>query len=34
MTMWAGESVGGVHGIQPAAEIVRELAAEAERLVK
>ena len=34
MTMWAGESVGGVLGIQPAAEIVRELAAEAERLVK
>lgn len=30
--LWAGESVGAVKRIQPAAEIVEELAAEAERL--
>jgi nitronate monooxygenase len=33
MTLAAGESVGGVKGVQPAAEIVRELAGEAERLL-
>ena len=32
MPHWAGESVGGVTRVQPAAEIVRELAEEAERL--
>jgi len=31
MSLWAGESVGGVTRVQPAAEIVRELADEAER---
>ncbi len=31
---WAGESVGGVKRVQPAAEIVRELAEEAERLLR
>lgn len=30
MPLWAGESVGGVRRVQPAAEIVRELAFEAE----
>ena len=34
MSLWAGESVGGVTGVQPAAEIVGELAAEAERLLR
>jgi len=34
MPHWAGESVGGVRRIQPAAEIVRELAGEAERLLR
>jgi hypothetical protein len=34
MPHWAGESVGGVTRIQPAAEIVRELADEAERLLR
>jgi len=34
MPHWAGESVGGVTGIQPAAEIVRELTDEAERLLR
>jgi NAD(P)H-dependent flavin oxidoreductase YrpB (nitropropane dioxygenase family) len=33
MPHWAGESVGGVTHVQPAAEIVRELAGEAERLL-
>jgi nitronate monooxygenase len=33
MPHWAGESVGGVKQLQPAAEIVRELADEAERLL-
>jgi NAD(P)H-dependent flavin oxidoreductase YrpB (nitropropane dioxygenase family) len=33
MPMWAGESVGGVTGKVPAATIVQELAAEAERLL-
>lgn len=33
MPHWAGESVGGVKRAQPAAEIVRELAAEADRLL-
>jgi NAD(P)H-dependent flavin oxidoreductase YrpB (nitropropane dioxygenase family) len=31
MPMWAGESVGGVKRVQPAGEIVRELAEETER---
>jgi NAD(P)H-dependent flavin oxidoreductase YrpB (nitropropane dioxygenase family) len=31
--LWAGESVGGVTGVQPAAEIVRELAEGAEALL-
>jgi nitronate monooxygenase len=31
MSLWAGESVGGVKRVQPAAEIVRELVEEAER---
>ena len=34
MPLWAGESVGGVRRVQPAAEIVRELAVEAERLLR
>jgi len=34
MSLWAGESVGSVTRIQPAAEIVRELADEAERLLR
>ena len=34
MSLWAGESVGGVTRVQPAAEIVRELAGEAERLLR
>jgi hypothetical protein len=34
MSLWAGESVVGVKAIQPAAEIVRELAGEAERLLQ
>jgi len=34
MPHWAGESVGGVTRVQPAAEIVRELADEAERLLR
>jgi NAD(P)H-dependent flavin oxidoreductase YrpB (nitropropane dioxygenase family) len=34
MPHWAGESVGGVKRVQPAAEIVRELAGEAERLLR
>lgn len=34
MPHWAGESVGGVTRVQPAAEIVRELAEEAERLLR
>ena len=33
MSLWAGQSVGGVGRVQPAAEIVRELAREAERLL-
>jgi NAD(P)H-dependent flavin oxidoreductase YrpB (nitropropane dioxygenase family) len=31
MSLWAGESVGAVHRVQPAAEILRELVSEAER---
>lgn len=34
MSLWAGESVGGVKKIQPAAEIVHELASEAEELLR
>lgn len=34
MPHWAGESVGGVTRVQPAAAIVRELAGEAERLLR
>jgi nitronate monooxygenase len=34
MSLWAGESVGGVKRVQPAAEIVRELAEQAERLLR
>jgi NAD(P)H-dependent flavin oxidoreductase YrpB (nitropropane dioxygenase family) len=34
MPHWAGESVGSVTRIQPAAEIIRELAGEAERLLR
>ena len=33
MSLWAGESVGSVRRSQPAAEIVRELVDEAERLL-
>ena len=32
MSLWAGESVGGVKRGQPAAEIIQELAGEAARL--
>ena len=34
MSLWAGESVGAVRRVQPAAEIVREVAGEAERLLR
>lgn len=34
MPHWAGESVGGVKRLQPAAEIIRELVNEAEELLK
>ena len=34
MPLWAGESVGGVKKLQPAGEIVRELADEAEALLR
>jgi NAD(P)H-dependent flavin oxidoreductase YrpB (nitropropane dioxygenase family) len=34
MSLWAGESVGEVRRVQPAAEIVRELAEEAEALLR
>jgi nitronate monooxygenase len=34
MPLWAGESVSGVKRVQPAAEIVRELSEEAERLLR
>lgn len=34
MSLWAGESVGGVTRAQPAAEIVRTVAEEAERLLR
>ena len=34
MSLFAGESVAGVKTVQPAAEIVRELAGEAERLLR
>ena len=34
MSLWAGESVGGVKKIESAADIVRELADEAERLLQ
>ncbi len=34
MPLWAGESVGAVKRVQPAAEIVRELAGEAEHLLR
>ncbi len=34
MSLWAGESVGGVQRIESAADIVSELAGEAERLLR
>ncbi len=34
MSQWAGESVGGVKRVQPAAEIVEELAGQAEELLR
>ena len=34
MSLWAGESVSAVKRVQPAREIVRELAQEAERLLR
>jgi len=34
MPHWSGESVRGVTRVQPATEIVRELAEEAERLLR
>jgi nitronate monooxygenase len=34
MSQWAGESVGGVKRVQPAAQIVHELAGEAEQLLR
>jgi NAD(P)H-dependent flavin oxidoreductase YrpB (nitropropane dioxygenase family) len=34
MSLWAGESVGSVRRMQPAAEIMRELVDEAERLLR
>jgi NAD(P)H-dependent flavin oxidoreductase YrpB (nitropropane dioxygenase family) len=34
MSLWAGESVSGVSRVQPAGEIIREMAEEAERLLR
>jgi hypothetical protein len=34
MSLWAGESVGAVKRVQPAAEILNELAEEAERFMQ
>jgi NAD(P)H-dependent flavin oxidoreductase YrpB (nitropropane dioxygenase family) len=34
MSLWAGESVGGVRQVQPAAEIVAEMTAQAEHLLR
>jgi NAD(P)H-dependent flavin oxidoreductase YrpB (nitropropane dioxygenase family) len=34
MSLWAGESVGGIKRVQPAGEIVRELAEESEKLLR
>jgi len=34
MSLWAGESVGAFKRIQPAAEIIREMAGEAEQLLR
>jgi hypothetical protein len=34
MSLWAGESVGGVTRVQPAGDILRELAEEAEALLR
>jgi len=34
MAQWAGESVGGVKSLQPAAAIVQELAGQAEQLLR
>jgi nitronate monooxygenase len=34
MPLWAGQSVGGVKKVQTAAEIVQELAGEAEQLLR
>jgi hypothetical protein len=34
MPQWAGESVAGVKNVQPAAEIIHELAGDAERLLR
>ncbi|MBX3069263.1 MAG: nitronate monooxygenase [Thermomicrobiales bacterium] len=34
MSLWAGESVSGVHRVQPAGDIVREMAEEADLLLK
>jgi NAD(P)H-dependent flavin oxidoreductase YrpB (nitropropane dioxygenase family) len=34
MPLWAGESVSGVKGVQPAADIVQEVAKEAETLLR
>ncbi len=34
MSLWAGEAAGGVKRVQPAAEIVRELAEDAKRLLR
>ena len=33
MSLWAGESVGGVKKIESAADIVRDMSGEAERLL-
>lgn len=34
MSLWAGESVGGVTKVQPVADIIQEMAGEAERLLR
>jgi NAD(P)H-dependent flavin oxidoreductase YrpB (nitropropane dioxygenase family) len=34
MSLWAGESVGGITRVQPAADIIREMVDEAERLLR
>jgi NAD(P)H-dependent flavin oxidoreductase YrpB (nitropropane dioxygenase family) len=34
MSLWAGQSVGGLRGVQPAAEIVREISDDADEVLR